>query len=645
MVARGSWARGPRATGFTDSEVDDLSHEILPRLTGILVLGVLAQWVAWRVRLPSILLLLVAGIVAGPVTGWLRPTELFGGLFLPLVSLSVAVILYEGGLNLKFRELRNTGRVFLVLTTLGVAVSWVLGTLAGILILRLPVAVAALLGAILVVTGPTVVGPILRHLRLRGKVGALLKWEGIIIDPVGAALAVMVFTVVEAGGFREGFRDAAQNLGLTLLIGVVAGCLAAGVLVLALSRYWVPDSLHNPVSLALMFVAFTVAQLTQEESGLLAVTVMGIAVANQKWVSIRHVVEFKETLTVLLISCLFIVLAAGLRPGDLRGLGWESLGFVVAMIVLVRPVSVLLSTLGSPFTWPERLFLCCMAPRGIVAAAISSVFAAGMVAAGYPNATEIVPVTFLLVFVTVLLYGLIAAPLARRLGLVLANPQGVLFVGADSWARSLAVALKEEGCPVFLIDSDWENIRRSRMSGLPCLYGSALAEQTHEEIDFSGIGKLLAVTSNNEVNSLACLHFAEEFGKQEVYQLPFSAAKEGRHEVVPMSHRGRLLFGPELSHAPLTELMQGQPRVKKTKLTKEFDYGSFRAEHGEAASPLFVLKPNGTVLVCTVKGLPDPRPGDLILSIVREPIVEPSPASSSTSAGPSTPLAETFKGP
>ena len=594
-----------------------MSHAVLVQVTGILLLGILAQWSAWRVRLPSILLLLATGILAGPLTGWLHPDELFGDLLLPIVSLSVAVILYEGGLNLKIRELRSIGGVLLLLTTIGVGISWMVGMAAAHFILGFRWPVAALLGSILVVTGPTVIGPILRHLRLRGKVGSLLKWEGIIVDPLGATLAVLVFSAVEAGVGHGGVGESSIYLGLTLLLGVFVGCVAAGALILALARFWVPDSLHNPVSLMLMFAAFTAANLLRDESGLLAVTVMGIVLANQRWVSIRHIVEFKETLTVLLISCLFIILAARLQPEDLRGLGWESFVFTAVMLVVARPVSALVATWGSSLTWQERCFLCCMAPRGIVAAAISSVFALSLVSAGYPRAVEMVPVTFLLVFVSVLLYGLSAAPLARRLGLIQANPQGILFVGADSWVRVLARTLQEEGCPVLLVDTHWENICQARMGGLPCLYGSALAEATREEINYTGLGKMRAVTSNNEANSLACLRYVEDFGRQAVYQLPFEPVKAATHEAVSPGHHGRFLFDQGMTYDALVDLIGSEPTVKKTRLTAEFDFKALQAEHGDAVLPLFMLKPDGTVHVRTVNESLDPKPGDLLISVVR----------------------------
>ncbi len=601
-----------------------MAHETLFQLTGILALGILAQWTSWRVRLPSILFLLTAGILAGPVTGWLHPDELFGDLMFPLVSLSVAVILYEGGLNLRLRELKSVGVTFVLLTTVGAAISWAIGAAAAHFILRYSWPVAALLGAILVVTGPTVIGPILRHLRLRGKVNGLLKWEGIIIDPLGAMLALLVFTTAQAETHGDGLGVALKELGLTLLIGMVAGSAAAAILILALSRYWIPDSLHNPVSLTLMFVAFTASNLIQKDSGLLTVTVMGIILANQKWVSIRHVIEFKETLTVLLISCLFIILAARLNLSDLRGLGLRSVLFVLILLFVGRPLSVLISTWRSPLTWQERAFLCCMAPRGIVAAAISSVFSASMVEAGYLQAVEIVPVTFLVVFMTVLIYGLAAEPLARWLGLIQANPQGVLFIGADAWVQALARAIQEEGFPVFLIDTDWQNIRRSRMAGLPSLHGSALAEETREDVNYTGLGRMLAVTSNNEVNSLACLRYAEDFGRQSLYQLPFSTEQEGRHEAVPPEHRGRFLFGPDLTFHALAAWAGDNPQIKKTKLTDAFDYKSFLRTHQDAVVPLLCVRPDGSLLVRTITDSSPPSAGDLVFSLVRGKAKVPS---------------------
>ncbi|MGB5684911.1 MAG: cation:proton antiporter [Candidatus Electrothrix sp.] len=598
-----------------------MSHDILLQLTGIFILGIISQWTAWKLHLPSILFLLIAGLIVGPGLGLLHPDQLFGELLFPMVSLAVAVILYEGGMNLRFRELskQKIRGVLLQILTLAVLISLVLGTVAAHYIIGFSWPVATLLAAILVVTGPTVIGPMLRHLRLRGRVSSLLKWEGIVVDPLGATLAVLVFTVVRHSRLRDGLAEALFDFWVTFAVGVSFGFIAAAVLIVMLRRFWLPDALHNPVSLMLMFASFAAANVVQDEAGLLAVTVMGITLANQKWVSIRHVIEFKETLTTLLISCLFVVLAARLQPEDIRGLGWDSVLFVAFMIVVVRPVSILAATIGSSLPWRERLFMSWMAPRGIVAAAVASVFALELAAKGYPQAVELVPVTFLMVFATVLIYGLSAVPLSRRFGLARANPQGILFIGAHKWARAMAQALMNEGFSVVLIDTDRENIALSRMAGMPAIYGSALAKKTREEIDYGGLGRMLAMTANNAINALTCLHFLEDFGRQEVYQLSLPPVEQdSRHEAIPQEQHGRLLFGEGLDFFRLNDVFGRDPKIKLTKLTKEFDYQAFTSEYGETAIVLFILKPNRSIEVCTVDSPADPVAGDVLISIIQQ---------------------------
>ncbi len=593
-----------------------LLHGPLMQLAGLLILSILSQWAAWRLRLPSILLLLTSGVAVGPIFGFVHPDQLFGDLLVPIVSLSVAVILYEGGMTLRFRELykQQIPSVVFRIVTIGVLISWALGAATAHYIIGFRWVPSVLLGAILVVTGPTVIGPMLRHLRLRGRIGLVLKWEGIIVDPLGAILAVLVFTVLRKSELHIGLAAASLEFAATLLVGVLLGVAAAAILVIALQRFWVPDSLHNSVSLMLMFAAFTAANAVHQEAGLLAATVMGIALANQQRVSIRHILEFKETLSVLLIAGVFVILAARLQPQHLGGVVWEGLLFVGALMVVVRPLSIITATIRSSLSWRERMFLACIAPRGIVAVALASVLSMELVATGFPRGGELVPVVFLTVFATVLVYGLCAGPLARHLGLVQVNPQGILFVGAHGWARAMAHELQSAGCPVLLIDTDRDNAREARMAGLPCMYGSALAERTREEIDYSGLGRLLAVTRNNEVNTLACAHYREDFGRGEVYQLAFPLNKQGRLEAIPKGQHGRLLFGKDLAFDRLSEAFGKPPRIHRTKLTHEFGYEAFKAKYGDRIIELFIVKQNGVVQVCTGdQQVFAPEAGDLII--------------------------------
>jgi NhaP-type Na+/H+ or K+/H+ antiporter len=595
-----------------------MSEHLLVGLAAIIVLGIGAQWLAWRISLPAILLLLIFGFIAGPVTGLINPNQLFGNLLLPLVSVTVAIILFEGGLSLKFSEVREVTAVIRNLVTVGVLVSWVLTSLASYLIFGLGLQISILLGAVLVVTGPTVIIPLLRHVRPSGRVGSILKWEGIIIDPIGAVLAVLVFEVIISVGLEKATTQVVVSIFKTLVIGIVLGLAGAKLVIVILKRHWVPDFLQNPVSLMIVVFVFVCSNVIQVESGLLSVTLMGIALANQKWVSLKHIVEFKENLRVLFISSLFIILASRLTIDELSYvLNFKGFIFLVLMILVVRPLSIFISTYFTDLNLKEKLFLSWMAPRGIVAAAVASVFALRLAEAGYEQAERIIDITFLVITGTVAIYGLTAFKVARRLGLAKPNPQGLLIVGAHIWARSIAKFLHENGFQVSLVDSNWANVSAARQEGLQAYYENILLEDISEDIELDGIGKLIALTRNDEVNSLAALHFIEDFGRSQVYQLPklskFSAKSE---ESIPQHLRGRLLFGAEATFSYLDSKFASGASLKKTPLTDEFNYDSFQSLYGEKALPLFIIKENGELVVLALDNTPTPLPGQSLISLV-----------------------------
>lgn len=592
-------------------------EETLIGLVSIIVLGIGAQWLAWKIHLPSILLLLLFGFLAGPISGILLPSQLMGPLLFPMVSLSVAIILFEGGLNLKLSELPKAGGSIRNLISIGAFVTMTISTLAAQLLLDLSFSVAVLLGAILVVTGPTVILPMLRHIRPVGTVGPILRWEGIIIDPIGAMLAVLVFEAIAVSGFQSATTVIVVGVLKTLLIGTVAGLLAAGLLTLLMKRYWVPDHLENPVSLMLVVTTYYLANWGQHESGLLAVTVMGVAMANQRYVSIEHIIEFKENLQILLLSALFILLAARLKPEDINYISGESMAFLLVLVLVARPFSVVVSTIGCGLTWKERIFLSWMAPRGIVAAAVSAVFAFRLAEAGVPGAEMLVPYTFMVIVGTILIYGLTASPLARWLKVAKPNPQGVLIAGAQSWARSIATALQANGFTVLLTDTNWSNISRARMAGLPTYYGNLLSRNTMDSIELDGIGKLLAITSNDEVNSLAALHFAEVFGRSGVFQLaPEEGTSRGKDPLAPQL-RGRLLFGQKITYRYLQKLFSEGAQIRTTRLTKEFDQEKFKRTGTESAIPLFLIERDGNLYPFAIDDPPTPRTGTTVISLVQ----------------------------
>jgi NhaP-type Na+/H+ or K+/H+ antiporter len=593
----------------------------------IVVLGIAAQWLSWRLHLPAILLLLAFGFVAGPVGGWLHPDELFGDLLFPLVSISVAIILFEGGLSLRLRELRRLGAVVISLTTLGVLITWVLASVCAYVIAGLDFGPALLLGAILTVTGPTVIIPLLRQVRPTGRIGAIVKWEGIVNDPIGALLAVIVFEVILAGGLGQGggwvvLPTVLKAIGLGGLIGLAG----ATIMVLFLRRYIVPDFLQNPVSLMIVVMAYLASDMIQAESGLVAVTVMGIALANQRFVSIRHILEFKENLRVLLISSLFVILSARLSFDEMGLADIRAWLFVLALILLVRPASAILSTLRSKLTWNERLFVAWMAPRGVVAAAVVSVFVLRLDEAGIRHFDVLVSVVFQVIIGTVAVYGLTAAPVARRLKLSKPNPQGVLFAGAHPWAQDIAKALKERGQQVAMVDSNWANVSSARHNGIQAYYGSILSEDVLGELQLDGIGRLVAMTPNDEVNSLAALHFVELFGRSGVYQLPPEGSDtDDRRSKIPMHLQGRYLFHKKATFDYLDNRFKNGAVVKRHTFTEEFSLERLQEKYGKEALPIAVINEAGGLKLWAATDPPSPDEGDMVLSIVNPSEEKPSP--------------------
>lgn len=599
-----------------------MTSNLLIAVASIITLGIAAEWLAWRIHLPSILVLLVFGFIAGPVSGFLDPDAMLGELLFPIVSISVAVILFEGGASLRLRELREIGGVVRNLVTIGALLAWVLGTAAACLLLELDLPLAALLGAVLVVTGPTVIVPLLRHVRPDPQVGRTLKWEGILIDPVGAVLAVLVFEAVLAGGVEAATEVAVLGLLKTIAIGGALAAIGVGLLVVLMDRQWVPDFLQSPLSLMVVVAAFATSNVLQTESGLLTATLMGVALANQKTVDVKHIIEFKENLRVLLISSLFILLAARLQLSDLRGIGLPHLAFLAGLMVIVRPAVVAAATLRSTLNWRERTLVAWIAPRGIVAAAVSSLFALELAEAGYDGSEILVSITFMVIIGTVVIYGLSAAPLARLLKVAQPDPQGVLIVGAHPWARAIASELKDEGVAVRLVDTNYANIAEARMAGLPVYYGSALTEVALDAIELQGIGRLLALTSNDEVNSLTALHFSEIFGRDSVYQLPPEQLARASKQLVSRALRGRFLFDPQATYWNLTARFDAGADVKTTNLTDTFDFETFMRLYRNAI-PLFLLGEAGKLTVFTVKDSPKPAPGGRLIAIV-EPADEPA---------------------
>ncbi len=589
-------------------------------LAGVLALGIAAQWVAWRLRLPAIVLLLAFGVLLGKLVPSQPAAD--QGLFFAMVSLAVGIILFEGGLNLDFREIVGVRGAVLRLISIGLVVTWGMTAWFAYTVAGFSVEMAILLGALLTVSGPTVVLPLLRHVQPVRRIGSLAKWEGIINDPIGAVLAAIIFELILHRSGDHIVADSAWTVATTLVCSLTLSGVSALILLQMLRRYWVPDYLQNPVVLASVMLLFALSNAIQEESGLVTVTLLGVMLANQRSVAIRHVVEFKENLRVLLISTLFIVLASRLKVDweAMQTLGWPSIGFVALLILVVRPVSVFVSTFGCGLKWQERVFLAWIHPRGIVAAAVASLFALNLAQAeNHPLAAEanrFVLMTFLVIVGTVTVYGLSLALLARRLGLSGENPQGILFASASPAVRAIAEAIQAEGIPVLLVDTNPRNNSTARMAGLPVAYASIGSEFVQEQIDLGGIGRLLAMTANDEVNTLAAMGFAERFGRSEVYQVAAASTTSERTDTVGAYRRGRTLFDQPVTIEQLEDRFEAGAQIKKTTISSDFTYDDFRSRYGETALTLFCLDESGKLIVATDEQDLIPRPGQKLIALV-----------------------------
>ncbi|MBL8748487.1 MAG: sodium:proton antiporter [Planctomycetes bacterium] len=594
--------------------------EPLSAFAFVFAVGALAQWFAWRVRLPAIVFLLAIGFLVGPVLHVFDPVGAFGPAFRPIISLAVGFILFEGGLTLRFDELRGSGKVVRNLVTVGALATWGLSVLAAVLVAGVDARVATLVGAILVLTGPTVVIPLVRHVQPRPPIGPILRWEGILIDPIGALLALLVLEVSTADA---GAEHVVIGLLLTIAVGGGLGLAVGRAVAFLFERYLVPDMLHVPFTFGAVAAVFAGANALQDEAGLLAVTVMGIVLGNRRALETAHIAEWKEHLSTILVSALFLCIAAKLDLAQMTQLGWRSVAYAALLIVVVRPVAVWLSTAGSELPWRDRAFLMAMAPRGIVAAAVSAEFSLAYERTDAGGAGAIVALVFPVIVISVVFYGVAAGPIARRLRVAEPDPQGVLIVGAELLAREIAVALREQGVQVMLVDTNAANAAAARTLGLRTWHGSVLSSRFVDEADMAGIGNVLAMTPSEEVNRLALRQFAAVFGRARLYRLVGQPnSREERSGRMP----GRVLFREGVTIEALRERLADGARIRSPKITEQFGPEAYAAKYGDAALPMFVVGPEARLQVVTADQPPPLRVGCTILTLaLPEPAAAPVP--------------------
>lgn len=503
-------------------------------LAGIIILGIVAQWVAWRLKLPAILPLILIGLIVGPLATlytedgekliepiWNGEKGLFPGEGLYyFVSLAIAVILFEGGLTLKRAEIKNVGPVITKLITLGSLVTFLAAGLAAHFIFGLSWQISFLFSALIIVTGPTVITPILRNIPLKKDVSTILKWEGILIDPIGALAAVLVFEFISVGGGDGYTMTALIEFGKILLFGFTFGFTFAHGLAFAIKKNFIPHYLLNVVSLSVVLLVFVESEIFAHESGLLAVVVMGMVMGNMDLPNRKELLYFKESLSVLLISILFILLSANINISDLELiLTWKTVGLFAVIVFLIRPLGVFLSSAGSNLLLKEKLFISWVGPRGIVAAGIASLFGSKLLSNGVPGAEYITPLVFMIVLGTVLLNATTARLFAKAVKVFLNKSEGILIIGASKVSRLIASYLQKNNRHVVLIDNNETNVNKAAKLGLEAFAANIYADTLSDFIELSDVGYLMALTGNSDINTYAINKFQKDFGENGSFRL------------------------------------------------------------------------------------------------------------------------------
>ncbi|MEM6298733.1 MAG: sodium:proton antiporter [Bacteroidota bacterium] len=577
-------------------------------LASLLVLGFFAQWLAWRIRLPAILPLIIVGLLVGPLSTLITPDgtkfvngdHIFEGrLLFDVVALSVGLILFEGGLTLHVKEIKQHGTVVRNLLIFGPIVVFVLGGFMTMWILDFGPRMAFLFSSLIIVTGPTVIGPILRNVRPNATINTVLKWEGILIDPIGALIAILTYEFIVSGQSGNGLLVIFKDFALTVASGTVVGVVMALLVNYLLRKNLIPPYLRNVVILALVIAAFAISDTLHVESGLLAVTLMGIILNNMKTPHLHEMEEFYQEVVIVLISFLFVLLSSRIEMGDIKMIFentlWgipRSLILFALVVFVLRPLVVFMSTYKSNVSFREKLFLSWISPRGIVTAAIASIFALDLTQNTdiklsldeIFQASMLLPMTFLVILGTVVLQSLTATPLARRLGVQRTKANGVIFLSADEPARFLARILNKHDIPVLLTDTSKANIREATRQGLDTLQGSILEETVQEKIDFARYGQLFAMTPNTEVNVLATTNYKQEIGENRVFRLISNREMELTVEGLP----DNLLFGGKVDFVRFVSAIRRKPEVQEKAFETSQELKDFITNSKNKVIPLFL---------------------------------------------------------
>jgi NhaP-type Na+/H+ or K+/H+ antiporter len=589
--------------------------------------SITAQWCAWRLHVPAILFLLGLGFVLGPMTGLLQPKLLLGDALSPAVSAAVAIILFEGALHLRLADLREARGGVRRIIFIGAPVGCALISAAAYYIGGLELAVAITLGGMLVVTGPTVIMPMLRHALLNPRTGAILKWEGIVNDPIGVIFAVLAYEYfllkeTTTSGFFVFTHGA-------IIVMVTIGSYAAAHLVKRLfERGLMPEYLKAPFVLTVVLGIFYLSNLMLHESGLIAVTVLGMTLANIHTASIEEIRRFKETITLLLVSGVFLLLTANLDPATLLDINLRSVLFIIALLFVVRPLTAALCFAGSNLSWKEILLVGWIAPRGVVCAAMAGVLGPSLVNAGFEDGNQIIAIAFGVVLASVILHSLTIKPLAERLNLKTKETGGLMISGTQDWALQLAEVLKQRQVPVLVVDNRFYALKEARMKGLPTYYGELLSEEAEFEVEMVKYGSLIAATSSPAYNALLCDKFGNELGREHVFRVRPDKVERSERVRLKDHIRGRMWAREDFSSELLHEMFADGWRFRISRvgvIEKEKERTLILPKESDELMIVGIIGKNNAVRLRIAGVNLNPKEGELLLTFSKngkEPAAE-----------------------
>jgi NhaP-type Na+/H+ or K+/H+ antiporter len=579
-----------------------IQHEFaLISIVIVIALGMFSQWLAWRIQWPSIVIMTIAGLLLGPILGLVNPQEGLGVLYSPIISLAVALILFEGSTSLDIRELKGISKSVFRIVTLGVLLAWIGGSLAAHFIAGLSLEISFIIGGLFVVTGPTVIIPLLRQAKLTPRVSSILKWEGIIVDPVGPLLALFAYEIIKIsldGPFRfSDFIPFFVDSLLAISVGYAIGILVS----FFVSRGVLPEYLKSPIIFCFVLICFTFGEVIMHETGMLAVTIMGLTLSrSKKYVySIGSIGHFMENISVMLTSTVFILLTASLTIDTIIDIfSWPIILFVITMLFLVRPLSIWLSTIGTELSLQERTLVGWIAPRGIVALTVSGYFAELLMEDGYQNASILTPLTLALVFITVCAHGFSIGPIARKLGLANTDSSGIIIVGASSFSIAFAKHLIEMGTSVLITDTSDDKLYRARQLGIATYHGEILSEHSDFEVDMTPYDTILAMRGDAAYNALVCQTYIPEFGYNNTFSLPIGVRQTEQKQISP-ALKAHLLFGEEATFTELNKKVNIGYSIKTIEMNRKLSVS--KEELGLEGIPLCIKRKNGNLVFITFK--------------------------------------------